>query len=419
MSRKPTPTIIGAIPQLRHLVIQKAGFPCSNFSEIHELQERIKEVTDETLSFQTLNRFFGLIKNDFKPSAATLNILSQFVGYESYHEFEVFAENDQHTESSSGMKLSELMKLLFNEVYPEAGNDPGFLQLGNNVSKLLSKQPSLASEIYPVMASISFGRKYFFERFINLDALNSHFGEGLLYYLLHAKKGDQAYIGYFLLAKKALLTYRHESFDRYYQKLVNTSADDTEGFEEAFAACCYAASLYRDIIDGRLAKPIGEILADLQEIQRKVHQAEGFPAAEYLAGEALILAKEYYKAWEVLRSASEALDKLSANIPSGYKTQYLLMCLFAGYYSGMLPEKHVQKKIQLIKPQCLYPLSTKYFSLFILRLQKDVCNSGEHSNANKQIDHIIEETGFVFLKTLFAEENKGFDLMEINGKKRV
>jgi hypothetical protein len=79
MSRKPTSVNNKSLQLLKGFVQNKSHLSCTCFAEIQQLQSEIKKNVNEYISVQTLNRFFGLIKNDFKPSITTLNILGRYV----------------------------------------------------------------------------------------------------------------------------------------------------------------------------------------------------------------------------------------------------------------------------------------------------------------------------------------------------
>jgi hypothetical protein len=52
-----------------------------------QLSNYILEKHDTFISYNTLRRFFGVIANETKPSALTLDILSRFNGYKNYMHF--------------------------------------------------------------------------------------------------------------------------------------------------------------------------------------------------------------------------------------------------------------------------------------------------------------------------------------------
>ena len=72
------------LERLKEEVCQRFGRKISSHGDVVELADKIPH---PTLSTQTIKRFFGLIKDNTKPSAVTLNALSSYLGYSSWDGF--------------------------------------------------------------------------------------------------------------------------------------------------------------------------------------------------------------------------------------------------------------------------------------------------------------------------------------------
>ena len=59
-----------------------------DLNDAQDLANEIQKFTGENLSYNTIRRFFGLVKHDGSVSNKTLNILSKYLGYKSYQEFQ-------------------------------------------------------------------------------------------------------------------------------------------------------------------------------------------------------------------------------------------------------------------------------------------------------------------------------------------
>ena len=68
---------------LKKLTIKNAGFEIQDRGDCQLLSELIIEKTDESISYNTLRRFFGL-DNFVKPSKSTLDTLARFNGYKNF-----------------------------------------------------------------------------------------------------------------------------------------------------------------------------------------------------------------------------------------------------------------------------------------------------------------------------------------------
>lgn len=69
--------------QLQLDIQKKVGYQIENLSELKMLHEDIEWNTNKKIGFNTLRRFFGFLKST-APNLNTLNILSQYIGYENY-----------------------------------------------------------------------------------------------------------------------------------------------------------------------------------------------------------------------------------------------------------------------------------------------------------------------------------------------
>ena len=75
------------IEMLRKRTIENSGLTMTSLGHCIQLSNYILEKHDAFISYNTLRRFFGVIANETKPSALTLDILSRFNGYKNYMHF--------------------------------------------------------------------------------------------------------------------------------------------------------------------------------------------------------------------------------------------------------------------------------------------------------------------------------------------
>src|SRR5688572_17012218 len=87
MARKRNQVNACILEALKDQVKLRSNLECNSFADMQQLQQEIRKTMDEYLSLQTLNRLFGIIRNDFSPSLNTLNIIAQYLQYNSFREF--------------------------------------------------------------------------------------------------------------------------------------------------------------------------------------------------------------------------------------------------------------------------------------------------------------------------------------------
>ena len=72
------------INYLKEQIALKAGRKIQNRGDCEYLSQLIEIETGEYLNYNTLRRFFGIDKKEFKPRKASLDILSRYIGYRSF-----------------------------------------------------------------------------------------------------------------------------------------------------------------------------------------------------------------------------------------------------------------------------------------------------------------------------------------------
>ncbi len=71
---------------LKTITHKKVGFKINNYNNSKRLSEIISIETGIELNYNTIRRFFGVVKS-VKPSNHTLDTLSKLNGYENYNDF--------------------------------------------------------------------------------------------------------------------------------------------------------------------------------------------------------------------------------------------------------------------------------------------------------------------------------------------
>jgi hypothetical protein len=419
MSRKPNNISKSTVQRLRQSVKEKSCLALESFSDVQQLHSYIKKETGEYLSVQTLNRLFGLIKNDYRPSAITLNILCKYLGYQSFAEFESMTTNlkliREETDISSQMLLSLFKGMEVNGDHQEEG----LVKLMKNLCLLVDKFSVMAKDIYPFFANSEFGRRYFFEQFVNIDALNGHYGDGLGYYVIHIKNREQKFFAHALLCQRYLLNCQYDLFRLHYEKVLEFSLDEVLKFHPFLVGRYYAVKVYAGVVNEKETDIIKEAKETFARLERNCSVYHSFPCAEYVLAEAMILAKKHYRAWDVLQSGALYIKNLPAEFEKGYINQYRLLQLYSGFYSGQVHEKKAREELKNINDKPLYFLSRQYFSFFIHKLSRDLMPKTCAKSSTIQIQNLIDNTGFSYLMKKLDSNSQDLYLMEIKGKKII
>lgn len=405
MPRKPTVVNNDMIKLLQQFIRNKTHLPCNGFADMQQLQLLVNKEVNEYISTQTFNRFFGLIHNDFKPAASTLDILSRFVNYQSFAEFELLnAELLDSNGEQSGQ--AELIMSLLSDVKPSGLNEDGLLCILKNLVEMMEKSPGLAKEVYPFLAGTEFGQKYFFEHLVNIDALNTHYGEGLNFYLLHAKSREQQFFAYNMLCFRYFLSSNRLLFTNYFNKIVEYKRSELKTFHPLLVARYYATIIFNNALNNEPVDIADEVLSQIRALKKAGEQCEFLPTVEYVFARALILTGTHDVALEILRQDSTCIQHTIPSVAhEGFINQYRLLQLYAGYHTGQLSEQKALRQIQLIEEEPFYFLSQDFFTLLLLKLRRQFLPEALVHTIDRQIDVLIQKTGFHFFERK-EESNK-------------
>src|SRR5260221_9590942 len=247
MPRKQTSVSLPALEMLRQYIRIRSNLDCSQFSHMQQLQRDIKRDTHEYLSLQTLNRFFGIIKNSFNPSADTLNILAKYLQYRSFNEFQLLNAGIPMEKHYPG-EISRIIVSLFSRMNPDENNEQGLNQVIRNISEILKEDSYLSADLYVAMASCPFCRKYFFEQFVNIDALNKEYGNGLQYYLVHAGNRNDVFFAHSLYCYRYFLTNDPVLFQQHFQIVQEFTPSEIMSFPPSFIGRYYAALIFDQVL---------------------------------------------------------------------------------------------------------------------------------------------------------------------------
>jgi hypothetical protein len=161
-----------------------------------ELSEDIYKKIQVKISFQTLRRLFGFIKDGVKISNTSLHYLSLYCGYES---FENFKDDYQKPIELVDDKDIKYIKLFFSIKTSSSQQDENYHNASKNIALLLFKNKALLNATSTFLSKNTTAQIYFFERFPFIDELSSGYALHLKKYLNEKKNAEAQLFGNCLL----------------------------------------------------------------------------------------------------------------------------------------------------------------------------------------------------------------------------
>ena len=214
------------IAELKKKIEEKVGFTIYEFQDCKSLSATLTQLK-LAVSAHTLARFFGLMKDDHRPYTSTLNLLANFLDFDSFHHFkkDVLNSNNFSLKNQMGsftagdfsfvaLELSiqqcdwkNVQFLIDSYQFDERKNDLTMF-LGNAVRQHHQKDSFLKA-----LVDIDNGIHLYYESFVDEDDPGNYYSRALTNYYVQTKKNEESQIftNCFINSKKV---YLNQAFDK-------------------------------------------------------------------------------------------------------------------------------------------------------------------------------------------------------------
>lgn len=375
-------------------VAETFGHTIASSRDCIQLSEEIYAKTSFRINSNTLRRFFGLVKAQYPPSLSTLTILANYCGYHSLEELSVLKEKVAKEQSVIDEKsiLHYLVALFASMPVSESSGEAIFLFLKNTI-KFISLSPELANKFQRAIAKTTNGQVIYFEQYINIDKLNSFYGEGLRYYLGEKKSAEGQVFGYALLCIRDWLSADHVGMKKsgeHIKKLVLPKKADPFVYGYYFAA----SLLYAEEHQLDTQKVLAEAYKMQLELKRLKKSSVLVQSFEYTMASVLVWTQYYQDAIFYINEASLNYPKTDLLIDQMGYSRLVLFKAVAFAKSGIVDE--AERFFEQIRPSQFSFLTKKTDTILYLSLARSLKKTNK--KLEKQLEELVKETGFRRLK---------------------
>lgn len=403
MPRKPTIANENALNSLKHLIRVKSNLKCTTFSEIQQLHVYILKATGSYLSVQTLSRVLGLVRTNFRPSMHTLDILAKYINYFSFDDFQYLHETEGVVKKDKANFVGNFFNNIFSGI--NAFNYASNYYILQNIFAWMHAQPQFNVDIYTGVSSTPYGRKIFFQDFVNIDAFNKGFGKGLHYYLLHTNDREEKLLAYSLSCLRYYLNGDLVKFKNCFKNIQDCKHEDIISYHPVVIDRFYATVILNQ-----------SITAESEDVTKDSHMPDlnmlsssslSLANSCYHVGEALLLTGDFNRADDIFA----ACNVKDLRIPEQFKPDYILQLkifkMLCGFLTGHKSPEKVRALIDEMESTQLPFLQRDYLSLFLLSLKYKVAPKPKtRKTILESINMLIEKTGFQHFHTLFKKIEK-------------
>jgi hypothetical protein len=373
------------------------GRSIGSYRDCIDLSEDIFRKTQKQLNANTLRRIFGLVKADYPPSLATLTILSTYCGFYSVEEL----YNVKQKNNGSIVEQEQLLNYvvsLFIETPIKDLHDKTFLSLIKHTICFLNFNVTLADKFLSLIVKTKNGQDFYFEHFVNIDKLNSYYGDGIRYYL-HEKATEEASVfAHSLVLFKYWLNGNIEGVLRQ-SVYLSPKSHVALAASPAVYSRYFAGLLFHANVTGQNAE---EILINIY----KYYSSSSFTSYkqelvsfEYVISEALVLTGHSNDALHYLANyRKNFIQSEHSNYLINLNNLKLLEAL-AQYQAGKTHE--AEQIFDEIKPSDFHFLNKKFAGILYIQLMNKLKRKNLKSSETKE--KLVKETGFVRLGSLLPE----------------
>lgn len=378
---------------LRLEVEREFGRKILSSTDCHELSHCVFEKTGSRLSFNTLRRYFNLMKSNFKPSSNTLHILAKYCGYSSFDQFLNPNVKEQDKQSLvEDEKLLEFLVLLFKNIEVAHNDDITYINVVRLTINFLDQHPGIINRFQQEIAKTKNGQTFYFEYFVNMDKINSYYGDGLCFYLKEKKSWESQLFGHSLLCMRYWLINDREGVERHYREVLKYEFDET--IHPFICVRYFTSQLYHANIFGLNKK---DILTQAQffynEMKSNSNNWHFLPYFHLNIIEALILTNENREALYYIDELVQKFDiQASAYI---FEQANEVIQLYQALALARLGKMEKAKEIfNTIQPESFDFLSKHYHTILYLLLKELIFKPVIKTS---QLQLLIKETGFLRL----------------------
>jgi hypothetical protein len=348
------------LTKLKHLVLEKIDFKLLRSVDCDKLAKVVSEITNTYINGISFKRLYGFTKYPFNPAIQTLDILSQFVGYSNWYEFELSMGNNQPISNSELDILLEFydFDLINNIEY----HDGGIQSMSRKIAMRFREDVSTFKRAIPLIAKKEFAQIFFIEHFPDYDNLCEYYY--LLYeeYLQQNKNDSAQLFGLSMLFLKAFWSLDKSDCKKYI--LETNKIGIAINFHPYLIGRYFACKMLFEFYYGD-KKKVNELCDEYFQLRSQLPK-EGkhfldFPASEYIVSEALLHIKAYKKSIEIVELAFREFPLKMEFVRKGYYRQMQLFWLIAK--KKLNPNLTIKRELQKINPNNFYFISEKYFSV--------------------------------------------------------
>ena len=386
---------LALISKLKHEVEETFGRRIISSRDCIQLSEDIYFKAGDLINPNTLRRLYGLVKADYPASTSTLSLLAKYCGFSSLDDINNSKVNQESETDKDYDNILNYLVSLFKSTHVKDANDETYLSLVKHTVAFIEKNQNIADKFQRQISKTKNGQEYYFELFVNIDRLNSYYGEGLRYYLNERIKVEAQVFGYSLLCMRSWLNSDNNGIKKLFEVIKKQKLSKTV---HPFVSARYlAAHLYFAELNGLNTDAILREGLQIHSSTEIIDDTgRNFPFFEYLFALPLLLTKHYQEALYYTDHAIKNYSVSYQNLDKEYFKTLELIHALALIKCGN--RKDAELVYNNLRPSQFYFLNRKFNTILYLMLGNFF--NKRNKKTEEQLEELIQDTGFIRLKSL-------------------
>lgn len=360
MPRKTTKIDAENLKVLKEQVLLISKIKLNRSVDCDTLAKVVSTKTKEYINGISFKRLFGFTKYPFNPSIQTLNILSRFVGVNSWYDFES-SLNDKHPISKQELDiyLSSYDMDFVNNIEPHEG---GLQSISRKIAIRFREDPNTLLRNVDYLVNKPYAQIFFVEHFPDYDNLCTYYYKVIESYLKFKQTKEAQLFGNCMLFLKSFWLLNKNDCGKYLI-LINKLTPDLNIHPYIIGRFYACNLLYNSFF--KKGESIEKIYSEFLNLRKRLpkngNHFYDFPAAEYIVSEALFHCKEYQKCIDVIELSFKDFHFKMEFVRKGYYRQMQLLWLLSSKKINI--KTNIEEPLKKINPKNFYFISQKYFSV--------------------------------------------------------
>lgn len=376
---------------LRKEVEETFGKRIGSSRDCNLLSEEIYSRTSFTINPNTLRRLFGLVKADHPPSSGTVTILANYCGFKSLDELSA-VKNRIYSNNGGDHQSDDVLNYiisLFATTPTKGYHNETFFTFVKHTIQFLQLDERMFDRFHRAIAKTKNGQDFYFEQFINLDALSTYYGDGLRYYLAEKKTTEAQIFGHSLLCLRGWLTDNAMEVEEHFQNVMQYQL--TKASHPFVSGRFFVTQLLHSSFKGLQTETLLVNTRQMHSaLKLETDRFRDFPCFEYVIAPALLMTGHFDEALYYINYALEHYPERRASIEEGLYQTFDLLKALTLIKNGKRIE--AENLYQQIRPSTFYFLTKKTNIIMYLILTKYLNRS--NAKSDQQLMDLIEQTGF-------------------------